>query len=248
MTSSAEARPTLLERDARDGAELTVEGDAYRHLFRARRLAGGDALRVVDGAGGAWSARVESVGPRRAVVRLLEPEPSLESLLRLELLAALPRSQRASWLVEKATEIGVAALRFLVTERTVREGGRGVLERWRRVAAAALEQCGRARLPEVTGPHAWEELPGLLAPCSPRYLLDPGAPALVPFADPTGGRVAALVGPEGGWTDAERASLAELGCRAAGLGPRTLRTETAAVAAASIVLLGATGGDHASRA
>jgi len=236
VTSSAEARPTLLDPRARGGAELAVEGDAYRHLFRARRLAAGDALRVVDGAGGAWSARVGSVGPKRALVRVGGAEPSLESLLRLELLVGLPRPQRAAWLVEKATELGVAAIRFLHTERTVREAGRGTLERWRRVAAAALEQCGRARLPEVTGPHDWEDLPDLLAPCAPRWVLDPGAPPPAAPASAPGFSVAALIGPEGGWTDAERATLATLACHAAGLGPRTLRTETAALAAAALLL------------
>jgi len=236
VTSSAEARPTLLDRAAREGAELAVEGDAYRHLFRARRLAVGDGLRVVDGAGGAWSARVGGVGPKRAVVRLGGVEPSLESPLRLELLVGLPRPQRAAWLVEKATELGVAAIRFLHTERTVREAGRGTLERWRRVAAAALEQCGRARLPEITGPHGWEDLPDLLAPCAPRWVLDPGAqPPAAPASAPES-PVAALIGPEGGWTTPERATLATLACHPAGLGPRTLRTETAALAVAALLL------------
>jgi 16S rRNA (uracil1498-N3)-methyltransferase len=236
VTSSAEVRPTLLDREAREGAELAVEGDAYRHLFRARRLAVGDGLRVVDGAGGAWSARVGSVGPKRAVVRLGGVEPSLESPRRLELLVGLPRPQRAAWLVEKATELGVAAIRFLHTERTVREAGHGTLERWRRVAAAALEQCGRARLPEVTGPHDWEELPDLLAPCAPRYVLAPGAPPLAAPASAPESSVAALIGPEGGWTAPERATLATLACHPAGLGPRTLRTETAALAVAALLL------------
>jgi 16S rRNA (uracil1498-N3)-methyltransferase len=236
VTSSAEARPTLLDREARADAELAVEGDAYRHLFRARRLAVGDALRVVDGAGGAWSARVGSVGPQRALVRVGGAEPSLEDPLRLELLVALPRPQRAAWLVEKATELGVAAIRFLHTERTVREAGRGTLERWRRVAAGALEQCGRARLPEVTGPHDWEDLPALLAACVPRYALDPGAPPLTAPASAPESSVAVLIGPEGGWTAPERATLADLDCNPTGLGPRTLRTETAALAAAALLL------------
>jgi 16S rRNA (uracil1498-N3)-methyltransferase len=237
VTSSAEARPTLLDPEAREGAELAVEGDAYRHLFRARRLAAGDAVRVVDGAGGAWSARVGSVGPKRALVRVGDAEPSLEGPLRLEHLVGLPRPQRAAWLVEKATELGVAAVRFLHTERTVRDAGRGTVERWRRVAAAALEQCGRARLPEVTGPHDWREIADLLAPCRRRYVLDPGAPPLERPTAPPDTPVAALVGPEGGWTAPERAALTDLACLPAGLGPRTLRTETAALAAAALLLV-----------
>ncbi|HEX4956053.1 MAG TPA: RsmE family RNA methyltransferase [Thermoanaerobaculia bacterium] len=215
-------------------AEVAVEGEPYRHLFRAARLAVGDPLRVVDGAGRAREGRVIDVDRKRGRVALGEELPSLEPTLALELLVASPRPQRASWLVEKATELGVVAVRFLTTERSVRELGAGQRGHLEKVARSAVEQCGRARCPEISGPHAWAELPRLLGGFESRLHLDFGHPPPIPGPGP---RLALLVGPEGGWTEAERRALLELGNRPAGLGERALRVETAALAAASICLL-----------
>lgn len=233
--------PTLLADPARfDAPELAVEGDAYRHLFRALRLAVGDEVRVVDGRGRARAARVARVDRERALLRLEGPAPSLEPAAELELLVAPPRPQRASWLVEKATEIGCTAVRFLATARSPRAFGGGEIERLRRVAAAAVEQCGRARLPEITGTHGWGELPELLAAATARFVADPAArEAPRPLAV---GRAALLLGPEGGWTPTERADLEALGCAGVALGERVLRVETAAVAGAALLLLGASRG------
>jgi 16S rRNA (uracil1498-N3)-methyltransferase len=220
------------------GDEAPVEGDAYRHLFRARRLAVGDRLRVVDGAGNARWAEVAAVDRRRGTLRLLDPAPAREPSYRLELLVAAPKKDRASWLVEKATEVGVAAVRFVGSERTPRDFGAGSLERLRRMALGAVEQCGRSRVPEVTGVHPWDEVRRLLAELPDRWLL---------HTEPEeGGRWgweteasagAVLIGPEGGWTEGEAAELLELGCRPVWLGERVLRVETAAVVAAARVLL-----------
>jgi len=229
--------------------EVAVEGDAYRHLFRARRLAVGDRLRVVDGAGAARWAEVVAVDRRTGTLRLLEPAPTHEPAYRLELLVGTPKKDRAATLVEKATEVGVAAVRFVATERSPRDVGSGTLARLRRVAVAAVEQCGRSRVPELSGVHAWEELPGLLEPAGDRWLLD-AEPAPVDRAvagpDPwrrTADAGAVLIGPEGGWSAAELQELRGietldgLGCRRAWLGERVLRVETAAVVAAAAVLL-----------
>lgn len=217
------------------GVEVAVEGEPYRHLFRASRLAVGDPLRVVDGAGRARQGRILAVDKKRGRVALGEELPSFEPALTLELLVASPRPQRASWLVEKATELGVRAIRFLTTERSVRELGAGQRGHLEKVVRAAVEQCGRARCPEISGPHSWSELPRLLAGSDLAFHLDLGHP---PPAAGRATRLAVLVGPEGGWTEAERRTLAELGTRPAGLGERVLRVETAALAAASLCLLG----------
>lgn len=228
----------ILDPESFAGAEAAVEGEAYRHLFRARRLAVGDRLRVVDGAGAARWAEVSAVDRRSGRLRLGEPAPSGETAYRLELLVATPRKERASWLVEKATELGVAAVRFVASERTPRSLGRGSRERLLRVAAAAVEQCGRSRVPEVTGVHAWEEVPGLLEGLPERWVLDPAAAAGGGLgAGEGGGAGAVLIGPEGGWSDAEAAELRSLGCRPVHLGERVLRVETAAVAAAAMILI-----------
>lgn len=223
-----------------DAAEAAVEGDAYRHLFRARRLAVGDRVRAVDGAGRARWAEVRSVDRRAGVLGLLDEAPTREPRFRLELVVATPKRDRASWLVEKATEAGVVAVRLVASERSPREPGRGTLERLRRVAAAAVEQCGRSRVPDVTGVHDWDEVPGLLDGLTDRWVLhtEPEeGPRPEALWARTGESGAVAIGPEGGWTEAEARELGELGCRRVWLGERVLRVETAAVVAAARVLL-----------
>jgi 16S rRNA (uracil1498-N3)-methyltransferase len=224
----------LLDPAALEGGEARLEGDTYHHLFRVRRLAVGERLRLTDGRGRARWGEVAAVDRESGRVRLGDPAPSHEPTLRVELLVAALKRERASWLVEKATEIGVAAVRFLHTERTPRELGPGTFARLRRVAAAALEQCHRARLPEITGMHGWDELPSLLADLPDRRFLDPAGDPAGAGGEPA--PVALLVGPEGGWTGGERDELLAAGCRPMTLGPRVLRVETAAVAGAALML------------
>ena len=195
-------------------------------------MAAGERLRVVDGEGRARFGEVARVGKAAATVTLGEPAPDLEPAVRVDLLVTTLKPERAAWLVEKATEVGVFAIRFLHSSRGPRTFGDGTIERLRRVAAAAVEQCGRARLPQVTGTHAWEELETLTAGIADRRVLDtadarPETAAGAAGAAPS--PVALLVGPEGGWTEEERAGLRATGWRPLGLGSRVLRTETAAV-------------------
>lgn len=213
------------------GERLELVGDRYHHLVRVRRAGVGSELRLVDGAGGARQGRIDRIDRRSAGVLLGAPAPGLEPRRHVELLVAPPRPERASWMVEKATELGVAAVRFVATERDPRSIGEGNLERLRRVAAAALEQCGGCRLPALSGVHAFAELPSLLADLPRRLCLDFGGE---PFPAADDSSLALLVGPEGGWTAGERATLAELGCVAIALGQRVLRVETAALAAATL--------------
>lgn len=218
-----------------------IEGDAYRHLFRARRVAAGEAVRAADGRGRARWGEVARVDRRSATLTLGEPAPANEPPWCLELVVAAPRRERASWLVEKVTEVGAGAVRLVASERVPRDYGPGSLDRLRRVAAAALEQCHRATLPDITGIHPWSELPDLLAGAGSRWVLDtvPGArPAAEALAPPAAGSAGALlIGPEGGWSDAERGELVALGCVPIGLGERVLRVETAAVVGAGMLLL-----------
>jgi len=227
---------TLLVTPAELGSQkLQVEGESYRHLFRARRLAVGETLRVVDGAGRARFGSVAEVERTAGHVLLGDPAPSNEPPLHLELFCPLPKPERTAWLVEKLTEVGVSSIRFLRSERAPRELTAGALARLGRVAAAAVEQCHRARVPALSGPHAWDELASLLAGFDERYVLDPRATKRSP-AESSAARVALVVGPEGGWPEAEQASLERAGCRRLRLGARVLRIETAAVVGAGLLL------------
>lgn len=167
-------------------AEVLVTGETYRHLFRSRRLPAGSRLRLTDGGGAARWGEVTDVGPRQARVVPGEDAPLFEPRRRVALVVAAPRYPRASWLVEKATEMGVAGIAFLEAERSPRSFGKGNLERLRRVAAAALEQCHGARLPDVSGMHGIGDLPDLAKAFHRRLVLDP-EPEENPVADPGSG-------------------------------------------------------------
>ncbi len=171
-TGSEPGHAARRSRELRREGEVRVEGEPYRHLFRARRLAVGDRVRVVDGRGQARWAAVARIDRSAAVMVLGEPAPGNEPELRLELLVPTCRPERASWLVEKATELGVASIRFLHTERAPRQLGDSTVARLQRVAAAALEQCHGSRLPEITGPHEWSELATLTGGVGERWVLD----------------------------------------------------------------------------
>ncbi len=218
-----------------DSGEVTVEGEAYRHLFRARRVPVGADVRVVDGQGHARWGKVARVDRSSARVALGEPAPTHEPSFRLELLVPTFRPERASWLVEKATEVGVSAIRFLNSERAPRTFGDGTIERMRRVAVAAVEQCHRSLVPEITGPDAWEEIGRLAVGAEGRWFLDPQG-ALGGWG-PAGASGALLIGPEGGWAPEEREQVLAEGWRPVGLGPRILRIESAALVGAAMLLL-----------
>jgi 16S rRNA (uracil1498-N3)-methyltransferase len=219
-----------------DSATAEVTGDAYRHLFRARRLAVGDSVRAVDGRGRARAGRVVAVGRSAARIELGDARPGLDPVRRLTLVVAPPRPERAAWLVEKATELGVARIAWLDCERSTRSVSPAVLARHGRIAIAALEQCGGATLPEITGPHTLDDLGEMMAPLDRLWFLDPlgsGRADLLPGACNSLGLA---IGPEGGWSDGERRALAGLRGASWGLGDRVLRVETAAVVGAALVL------------
>jgi 16S rRNA (uracil1498-N3)-methyltransferase len=222
-----------------DAGDVTVEGDAYRHLFRARRMPVGATFRVVDGRGNARWGKVTRVDRSSARVALGEEAPTHEPVFRLDLLVPTFRPERASWLVEKATEFGVSAIRFLNSTRAPRHFGDGSIERLGRVAAAAVEQCHRSRLPEVTGPHDWREIGPLTAGIETRWFLDTRAvPGDWGDRDQSSASGALLVGPEGGWTPEEHREVLDAGWHPVGLGPRILRIESAALVGAAMLLLG----------
>lgn len=231
--SDRQGTPTVLltpEELARDTVEVT--GETYRHLFRAARQAVGDRLRLVDGRGTARFAEVTAVDRRAGHLRLLGPAPANEPDYALTLIVGTPKKERAAWLVEKATELGVVAIAFVASVRSPRELGPGSLERLDRVAAAAVEQCGRSTLPTITGVHSWHEVPRLLADSPDRWVLAPTADS-PGWGDARTRAGAALIGPEGGFTPEELAELIQLDCRPVSLGARILRVETAAVVAAA---------------
>ena len=207
--------------------EIVIEGRAYHHLFRSRRLARDTEVRLVDGRGAARFSRVTGISPSSARFELGDAAPTHEPERYIELLTPMPRSARLTWLVEKCTEVGVSAIRLINSARAPRRLGTQRLKRLQRVAISAVEQSQRSVVPEISGVHAFGQIPDLLEGVTEKWYLQPGArDSGEPFGEE---RAALLVGPEGGWTSAEVATLESLGCRQKSLGPTVLRVETAAV-------------------
>jgi len=226
-----------LDGELREGAIRALPEPAARHAARVLRLRPGDPLCLFDGRGGEHRARVVALAGARMEVRVEEPLAARgESPLALTLAQAVARGERMDWLVQKATELGVAVIQPLITERCVvrLDGARGERRaaHWRAVACAACEQCGRAVLPEVRAPLPFAEwLAGFRGA---GMMLDPEAgrgPGALPHPGP---RLALLVGPEGGLSAGERRAARAAGLEPVALGPRTLRTETAALAALTL--------------
>jgi len=225
-----------------DGREIEITGNTFHHLFRVKRLRVGEEVRVVDGEGRARRGVVARVDRARGVVALGSAEPSLEPAIHLELWVAPPKPDRAAWLVEKATELGARAVRFVATARAARDErafGASQLLRLHRVATAAVEQCGRSVVPEVSGLHRLEEVFSRVSRQGALLVVLDAAGGPLPEVMTrlgAGESIALLIGPEGGWSDEERAAFAGSGIELWRLGERVLRVETAAMAATALAL------------
>lgn len=234
----------LISAEELEADRTTIDGRKYRHLFRARRMAVDESLKCTDGNGRSRQARVSRVDSETAEIVMLGAPMKEETTGDVHLLVAAPRTERATWLVEKAAELGVGSLGWLMTQRTQHRMNARSLARQQRVAEAALEQSEGTHLLEVTGIHPWEELERLLGKSRLKRYLHPDRQT----SATTGWRaverpVVLVVGPEGGWESGELEQLESLGCSGVGLGRRILRVETAAVVGAALFLLGAEGGD-----
>lgn len=225
--------------EAAPGARVALPEHAAHHAQEVLRLRPGDAVRVFDGRGAEFEAVLEAVHRREVALRLggmVEPRP--ESPLRVTLALAPLKGDRMELVIQKATELGVAEIRPVVTIRTdaaARPALHGTRqERWEKVASGAAEQSGRAVVPEVSPTTTLEEL--LASPFDGRRLvfLDaPGLAALAPEPRPTSALL--LIGPPGGFEEREISAARGAGFEAVSLGPRVLRTETAALAALTAV-------------
>jgi len=221
------------------GPTASLVGDEARHLARVLRAKVGDTVRVFDGSGTEWPARIDSIGRDRVDLALGEPiEPAETGGRSLTLAVALPKGDRQKWMVEKLTELGATRLVPLVTSRGVAEATPAAVERLKRSVIEACKQCGRSTLLEIAEPRPLASCVAEKPPGSLGLVTDPrGKPisdAISP-ASADGADVVALVGPEGGFTDEEFAAAVEAGFTAVSLGRHVLRIETAAVAVAAVV-------------
>jgi 16S rRNA (uracil1498-N3)-methyltransferase len=225
---------------AAPGARVDLPEHGAHHAREVLRLRAGAAVRVFDGAGAEFDALLDEVSRRTVSARLghrVEPRP--ESTLRLVLAVSPLKGDRMELVVQKATELGVAELWPVVTDRTdaaarpALHGSR--TERWERVASGAAEQCGRAVVPRVAPTTTLEGLLARPLDGARVVLLEtPGHDALAALPVDPLASILLLVGPAGGFEPAEAGRLGAAGFLPASLGPRILRAETAAVAAVAI--------------
>jgi len=216
------------------------EGAAH-HAARVLRLREGDAVVLFDGCGGEYDARLAMPGRDRVVAETGERrDPQRESPLEVTLLQGVSSSERMDFTIQKAVELGVAAIQPVLSGKSVvrlsgeREAKK--LAHWRRIAIAACEQCGRNRIPEVREPVSLDRY---RAPAGTKILLSPaGAQKLSNLAQ---GPLVLAAGPEAGFSPEEEQLLERAGFAPVRLGPRILRTETAALAA--LAALNALAGD-----
>jgi len=229
------------------GTALSLPPGAARHV-QVLRLQPGDALTLFDGAGGEYAATVERMGRSEVTVNVGAHDPvEREAAGAVHLAPGMPANDRMDWLVEKATELGVASIQPLLTAHGVLRlaGERAEKKRahWEAIAIAACEQCGRNRVPVIHPVRSFGDWIAADtaddADASQRLVLSlaPGHRTLADLQAPSATASAwrVLSGPEGGLSPAEEARALDSGYRPVRLGPRVLRAETAALAALALL-------------
>ena len=214
-----------------EGASVDLDAGQANYLGNVMRMGVGAELLVFDGSSGEWLARVADAAKKRMTLRIERRTREPETVPDVWLAFAPVKRAQTDWLVEKATELGAARLLPVMTQRTAAE--RVKLERLEAIAIEAAEQCGRTRLPEIGEPMPLARLLDGRDPHRTLYFADENGGDAV-AASFTPGPALILIGPEGGFTDEERALVRGANNSVAiSLGPRILRAETAALAALS---------------
>ncbi|MCC7475711.1 MAG: 16S rRNA (uracil(1498)-N(3))-methyltransferase [Pirellulales bacterium] len=221
---------------------VTLEGPEAHHLLNVMRAGVGTMLSLFDGTGAEYSAVVESTRRGEAVIRILERRVvDRELSTSIVVGVALPKGDRQKWLVEKLTELGVAELVPLITERGVAQPTASAVERLERAVIEAAKQCGRNRLMRLASPRPWADwVRGVQAQSSEglRLVAHPGGERRLNFELSSALPVMLAVGPEGGLTGDEVAIANSAGWVTVSLGDRILRVETAAVALVAACSIG----------
>jgi 16S rRNA (uracil1498-N3)-methyltransferase len=225
--------------EAAPGARLVFPDHTAHHAREVMRLRAGNAVRIFDGAGHEFEGELEEVSRKQVLARLAgpvaaRPEPPIRLVLALPPL----KGDRMELVIQKATELGAAAIWPVVTARTDAVGRPALKgsrqERWDKVASGAAEQCGRAVVPDVAPTVELKEL--LARPADgARVVLAEDGSGVPPAQWPRAETVVCLIGPAGGWDPHELQRILGAGFVAGSLGPRILRAETAAIAALTAV-------------
>jgi 16S rRNA (uracil1498-N3)-methyltransferase len=220
------------------GATTRLRDEEARHATAARRLKAGDVLWLFDGRGAVARARFQSLQDRgREVEVMIEERHQVAAAgAAIHLACAVPKGDRASVMLDMATQLGVTDFTPLLCEHSVVKPGDSSLERLRRVALEACKQSRRAWLPTIHAPAALDDV---LAAPGAKWIAHPDGESANKLAQALREPLTILIGPEGGFTEAELALAASRGATRVALGANILRVETAAVMLVGLVALNA---------
>lgn len=225
----------VVSKELLTGERSTLDGSTARHV-RVLRLSRNDRIILTDGEGGQVGAVIDSIARGSITIRL-DPVVLVnrEPVFPIKLCLALHKQDRLEWAVEKATELGVMTIELVYTPRTNSRVSGDKISRLRRVAAAAIEQCQRAVIPTIEGPHPFAQVLESQDPDSVKLFAyersDLSPPSRLPEHPE---RVSILIGPPGGFSPEDAHQAASAGWNTIQLGPRILRSETAAILAVAI--------------
>jgi 16S rRNA (uracil1498-N3)-methyltransferase len=231
----------FVSADLINGTKVTLEGDRARYLGRVLRLRVDDEITVFNGTGPEWSATITGMTKSTATLAIGESsDATAESPLKIHLVQGISRGERMDYVVQKATELGVKRISPVLTEYGVvkldAKRAEKRREHWEGVAASACEQSGRTRLPLIDKPLTLKEWFGAKpADADVDLILAPGAATPLASVPAPGTKACILIGPEGGFSETEYEDAEVSGFTAVSLGPRILRTETAAAAALAVM-------------
>ncbi len=214
---------------------LRLDGDEAKHLARVARRQVGDVVEIFNGLGAGFLCEVVTIQRDAVTLSILESVADRVAPVDLTLFVSPPKGDRFDWIVEKATELGVSRLVPILCDRSVVDPRSAKMERLRRVVVEASKQCGRNRFMILDEPAAFSRIVGGKSE-ETHLIADMGGLSARDWPIVSNrGRISLAVGPEGGWTEAERQHAAESGWVTVGLGSTRLRVETAAVIGPAIV-------------
>lgn len=223
-------------------SSVVLDADEAHHLARVLRLAPGARVWVFDGAGREYECEIRALGKHEVTLAILaEVAAPVESPLRIELAQGLTKGDKFDWIVQKATELGVARIVPLITAhsdvRRIDERAEKRVARWTRISLEAVKQCGRCQLVEIAEPVEWPQYAAQAAGDLKLMLSERGGRRLGQVAAEAGakaGSISLAVGPEGGWSEREVEAGIERGFIPLHLGARILRSETAGITAVAL--------------
>jgi 16S rRNA (uracil1498-N3)-methyltransferase len=237
------ARRFFVEGRKEVGVSVDIEGGDAHKIAHVLRLGRGERIEVIDSAARTFVASIDDVGPRirATLVEAVAGSRAGPPALRVEVAQAVPKGRRMDIVVEKCTELGASGFLPFYCERTIgRDVGAEKLARWRRLARSAAQQCGRPDVPPVREPTDFDALLARFGEyAAVLFAWETAEPAplherLQRFV-PASGSALVVVGPEGGFTHDEAENARHRGAALLSLGPRILRTDTAAIVLLAVI-------------